>query len=103
MTVASDLTATSFTDKTISAMNNYNYVLMATDGVKSSGAVTSNDVLAGEDLGVALPYENSFLGENGMGFFTTIDANEDGEATARTCSTTPARTMMPMTGWFLLS
>ena len=78
VTVASDLTATSFTDKTISAMNNYNYVLMATDGVKSSGAVTSNDVLAGEDLGVALPYENSFLGENGMGFFTTIDANEDG-------------------------
>lgn len=60
VTVASDLTATSFTDKTISAMNNYNYVLMATDGVKSSGAVTSNDVLAGEDLGVALPYENSF-------------------------------------------
>ena len=78
VTVASDLTTTSFTDKTISAMNNYNYVLMATDGVKSSGAVTSNDVLAGEDLGVALPYENSFLGENGMGFFTTIDANEDG-------------------------
>lgn len=78
VTVASDLTTTSFTDKTISAMNNYNYVLMATDGVKSSGVVTSNDVLAGEDLGVALPYENSFLGENGMGFFTTIDANEDG-------------------------
>lgn len=78
VTVASDLTTTSFTDKTITAMNNYNYVLMATDGVKSSGAVTSNDVLAGEDLGVALPYENSFLGENGMGFFTTIDANEDG-------------------------
>lgn len=78
VTVASDLTTTSFIDKTISAMNNYNYVLMATDGVKSSGAVTSNDVLAGEDLGVALPYENSFLGENGMGFFTTIDANEDG-------------------------
>lgn len=76
--VGANITTTTFTDNTIYSMNNYSYVITATDGVKTSEAVTSNTLLVAEDLGILPPYENSFLDGKGLGFFTTLDANNDG-------------------------
>lgn len=76
--LGSDLTITSFTDESINSMNNYYYMLTVTDGSKTSETVSSDTLLVGENIGILPPYKYSFLDGNGFGFFTTIDANKDG-------------------------
>lgn len=76
--LGNDITATSFTDKTINSMNNYYYTITASDGAKTSKTATSNTLLVAEDLGVLPPFSHTFLNEEGLGFFKTIDANGDG-------------------------
>lgn len=76
--LGNDITATSFVDKTINSMNNYYYTITVTDGVKTSQTATSNTLLVAEDMGVLPPFSHTFLNEQGLGFFKTIDANNDG-------------------------
>ena len=76
--LGNDITTTSFVDKTINSMNNYYYTITVTDGVKSSQTATSNTLLVAEDMGVLPPFRHTFLNKQGLGFFKTIDANNDG-------------------------
>lgn len=75
--VATGLTQNGFTDTTISSMDYYHYEITATDGVKTSDAVSTPSRLIGEEVGVIPTWEYTFAG-NGLGLFTTDDSNGDG-------------------------
>ncbi len=76
--IADGLVDTSYTDKSIHSMNVYCYEIVATDGLTKSESVRTNEIVVGEDIGIVPPYDFSFLGSLGLGFFITIDANGDG-------------------------
>lgn len=72
--VANDYKENEFTDKNITSLNNYSYIVesVTTDG--KGGRIESNKELLGKAL--TIPYETSF-GEEEQGQWTIIDANKD--------------------------
>lgn len=74
--VIADTRWTSAVDETLISMGKYAYVVEAFDGVKRGTPAQSEFELLGEALGITPPYEYTF-GEEGLGLFTAINANND--------------------------
>jgi hypothetical protein len=76
VTVASNISETSFTENIPAAMHNYSYRVYTINHDKTSAYAESNALICGNAFTV--PYEQDFTSTNTLGdFFTVIDANND--------------------------
>lgn len=79
-TVATDLTATSFTETLPAGIANYYYTVTASTADGEGGTATSNSCFTGTAF--TLPYYEPFDTENATLGYTIVDANKDGNTWA---------------------